>query len=400
MLPVFLRLSGKLVVVVGGGKVATRRSLALLTEGARIHVIAPRVSEDLRALALAHSIELSQRRYREADLVGARLVIAATEDPHTNATVAFDADRRDIWCIRSDAAAASAAWLPAAGTFDEITVGVSASGDPRRAVEVRDAVLDGLERGQLICRRQRTGADRGRVTLVGAGPGAGLITVAGLAALRRADVVVADRLIDPALLIGLGDHVVVIDAGKSPQRHALTQEQINATIVAHAQAGKDVVRLKGGDPFVFGRGGEEVLACRTADIDVDVIPGVSSAVAAPAVAGIPVTHRRVSGAFTVVSAVSEVDLNALAHVGGTLVFLMSVAKLPEIVKSLRAAGLDAGTAVAFVERAYQVGQRSTRTTLAEALVTARDIGLTNPAVIVVGDVVSVLEQHPAAVSRI
>lgn len=398
MLPVFLRLTGKAVLVVGGGTVAARRTLALLTEGALVRVTAPRLNDELAALAAAGSIQWVAREYQEGDVDGSRLVIAATDDAGVNAAVAEAAERVGIWCIRSDAAAASEAWLPASGSFDDISVGICANGDPRRAVEVRDAILTGLEYGDIPAPRHRRGRTAGTVTLVGAGPGVGLITVAGLAALRRADVVVADRLIDPTLLHGLRDDVVVIDAGKSPQRHALRQEEINDVIVEQARAGKAVVRLKGGDPFVFGRGGEEVLACRAAGIAVEVIPGVSSSIAAPAVAGIPVTHRGVSGAFTVVSAVSEVDLDALARVGGTLVFLMGVAKLPEIVSRLRDGGLPSSTPMAFIERAYQAGQRSTRTTLEAALEAAAGIGLTNPAVIVVGDVVSVLEADAQALT--
>ena len=395
MYPLFLDLSGRRMLVVGGGRVATRRVLALLEQDADVHVVAPWASEELQRLALAGALQWHARRYAADDLAGAWLVLAVTDEPAVNAALAAQAEATRVWCVRADDARQSAAWTAAAGRFDDIAIGVSAGGDPRRAVDVRDGLLAHLESGALVAPRRRRAAS-GSVTLVGAGPGEGLITVAGLAALRAADVVVTDRLVDPGLLAQLPEHVEVIDAGKAPHRHALTQEQINATIVEQALQGRAVVRLKGGDPFVFGRGGEEVLACRVAGVAVEVIPGVTSAIAAPALAGIPVTHRGTATQFTVVSAPSHTDFRHLASVGGTLVFLMGVAALPRIAGDLALGGLAADTPVAFVERAYLSGQRVTATRLGEAVAEAAAIGLENPAVIVVGDVVSVLSAVPAA----
>lgn len=389
MFPLFMDLTGRRVVVVGGGHVATRRVLTLLPQDADIVVVAPWASEELQRLELASAIVWERRRYQDGDLANAWLVVAATDHAETNARVAADADAQRVWCVRSDAADASSAWMAASGTFDDITIGVSANGDPRRAVGIRDEVLAQLETGGLHIPRVRPRVG-GHVTLVGAGPGAGLITVAGLAALRAAEVVVTDRLVDRTLLTQLPDSVEIIDAGKAPHRHAMTQDEINACIVEQALAGRNVVRLKGGDPFVFGRGGEEVLACEGAGIPVTVIPGVTSAVAAPAVAGIPVTHRGVSSQFTVVSAPSQDDFAKLAQVGGTLVFLMGVAALPKIVEGLTRGGLDAHTPLAFVERAYLPGQRVTVSSLGAALADAHSVQVENPAVIVVGDVVGAM----------
>lgn len=389
MIPLFMDLADRRVVVVGGGRVATRRVLTLLSQDADVVVIAPWVSEELQRLELASALAWERRRYQNGDLAGAWLAVAATGDPAVNAAVAAEAEDARVWCVRSDEAQASSAWMAASATFDDIAIGVTANGDPRRALNVRDAVLAQLESGALSAPRMRTRED-GRVTLVGAGPGAGLITVAGLAALRAADVVVTDRLVDRSLLAHLPDSVEIIDAGKAPHRHAMTQHEINACIVEHALAGREVVRLKGGDPFVFGRGGEEVLACEAAGIAVTVIPGVTSAVAAPAVAGIPVTHRGISSQFTVVSAPSRDDFAKLAQVGGTLVFLMGVAQLPKIVEGLTRGGLELHTPLAFVESAYLPGQRVTVSTLGAALADAQAVGVENPAVIVVGDVVSAM----------
>lgn len=390
MLPLFMNLTDRRVVVVGGGRVATRRVLALLAEGADLVVIAPWASEELQRLELASSIVWERREYRAGDATGAWLVVAATDDAAVNEAVAAEADGARTWCVRSDAHEQSSAWMAASAGFDDVTVAVSANGDPRRAVAVRDAILEQLETGVLQATRGRE-RDGGHVTLVGAGPGAGLITMAGLAALRAAEVVVSDRLVDRSLLAHLPEGVVVIDAGKSPQRHAMTQDEINACLVEHARAGKNVVRLKGGDSFVFGRGGEEVLACAAAGVGTTVIPGVTSAVAAPAVAGIPLTHRGVASQFTVVSAPSQGDFAKLALVGGTLVFLMGVAQLANITEGLLRGGLDASTPLAFIERAYLPGQRVSVSTLGAALADAHRIQVENPTVIVVGDVVDALQ---------
>lgn len=395
MFPLFLDLADRRVLVVGGGRVATRRVLSLLQQDADVVVVAPWASEELQRLELAQAIRWERRSYKPGDLDGVWLAVAATDVAAVNDSIAADADTARVWCVRSDDAQKSPAWMAATGTFDDISVAVSAGGDPRRALLVRDGVLEQLERGVLESPRRRS-TPGGRVTLVGAGPGAGLITVAGLAALRAADVVVTDRLVDRSLLTHLGDQVEVIDAGKAPHRHALTQEQINATIVEHALAGRNVVRLKGGDPFVFGRGGEEVIACESAGVDVTVIPGVTSAIAAPSIAGIPVTHRGVATQFTVVSAPSHHDFSHLATVGGTLVFLMGVAALPRIVEGLASGGLGPATPLAFIESAYLPGQRVTVSTLGAAIADARNVGVQNPAVIIVGSVVGALQPAPTA----
>jgi uroporphyrin-III C-methyltransferase/precorrin-2 dehydrogenase/sirohydrochlorin ferrochelatase len=388
--PLFVDLAGRRVVVVGGGRVATRRVLTLLQQQAVVHVVSPVLSDQLRALVSMSEITAQHRVWATGDGANAWLVVAATDDPEANAMVAAEATANRIWCVRSDDAEASQAWMAASGSFDDITVAVVAHGDPRRAVNVRDQIVAGLESGIVQAPRARERTD-GRVTLVGAGPGVGLITLAGLNALRSADVVVTDRLVDQGLLEQLPETVEVIDAGKAPHDHVLSQEQINQTLVEHARAGRHVVRLKGGDPFVFGRGGEEVIACERAGVRVDVIPGVTSAIAAPAVAGIPVTHRGVATHFTVVSAASLDDFTPLASVGGTLVFLMGVAQLPSIVEGLVQGGMKSITPLAFIERAYLPGQRVTVSNLGAALQDAAACEVKNPAVIVVGDVVGVLE---------
>ncbi len=235
--------------------------------------------------------------------------------------------------------------------------------------------------------------DEGIVYLVGAGPGdPDLITVRGLRCLRRADVVVYDRLANPALLDEAPPWAELIFAGKAPGNHALSQEQINALLVERAQGGQVVVRLKGGDPFVFGRGGEEALACAAAGVAWEVVPGISSAIGVPARAGIPVTHRGVASSFAVVSAHGcgdhdTTDWHALASVE-TLVVLMGVERLGYVVARLREQGRAASTPVAIIERGTLPDERVLVGTLDSIVGQARTAAVRSPATIVIGEVVS------------
>jgi uroporphyrin-III C-methyltransferase/precorrin-2 dehydrogenase/sirohydrochlorin ferrochelatase len=268
-----------------------------------------------------------------------------------------------------------------------VTVAVTAGGDPRRAQKLREAISVALDTGELPLRHHRPAAT-GHVALVGGGPGdPGLITTRGRRLLAEADVVVVDRLAPRALLDGLDVDVVVVDVGKAAGNHTVPQEQINDLLVEHARAGRRVVRLKGGDPFVLGRGGEEALACVAAGVDVEVVPGVTSAVAVPAAAGIPVTHRGRSRQVTVASGHEGLDWASLAGLDGTLVLLMGVSGLAEAAAALVAHGKPAATPVAIVESGFSPEQRTTVGTLATIADLARARDVRPPAVIVVGDVV-------------
>jgi uroporphyrin-III C-methyltransferase/precorrin-2 dehydrogenase/sirohydrochlorin ferrochelatase len=281
---------------------------------------------------------------------------------------------------------------------DGVTVAVNGGDDPRRAVALRDAIAAALDVGELPTRRiRRTGG--GSVALVGGGPGdPALITVRGRQLLADADVVVVDRLAPRELLDTLADDVEVIDCGKSPHRQNLTQDEINKVLVERASAGKRVVRLKGGDPFVFGRGGEEWLACVAAGVPVSIVPGLSSVVAGPAAAGIPLTHRGLAADFTVVSghldpgrpADQGIDWPGLAAHAGTLVLLMAMDRLDLITAQLIEHGRSGSTPAAVVHRATLPGQRVLRAPLAEIAEIAAREGIGAPAVVVVGDVVDVL----------
>jgi uroporphyrin-III C-methyltransferase/precorrin-2 dehydrogenase/sirohydrochlorin ferrochelatase len=408
--PLALDLAGRPVVVVGGGQVALRRTRALAEAGAAVTVIAPGLHPQLTDLSQklcaqrppaspsAPSLRLLQRAYRAGDLAGAWLVHAATDDPAVNAAVAAEAEAERIWCVRADDAGASAASTPAVTRHGEVTVAVTASGDPRRSQALRAAIATALATGSLPLRHRRAGAV-GSVALIGGGSGAaGLITVLGRRLLAEADVVVVDKLAPRALLAELDPDVEVIDAGKAPHAHNLTQQEINELIVARARAGQRVVRLKGGDPFVFGRGGEEALACVRAGVPFSVVPGVTSAVAVPAYAGIPVTHRGVTQDFAVVSAHLDpsqpgatVDWESLARGPGTLVLLMGVAHLAEISAELIKRGRDAATPVAVIRDGTMPSQDVLTSTLGQVADDADRAGVRPPAVVVIGEVVRLRE---------
>jgi uroporphyrin-III C-methyltransferase len=235
----------------------------------------------------------------------------------------------------------------------------------------------------------------GKVYIVGGGPGdPGLITVKGLAALRRADVVLYDRLASSELLDEVPAHAERIDVGKEPKRHRRSQAEINSLLVEKAREGKTVVRLKGGDPFVFGRGGEECQALAEAGISYEVIPGISSAIAVPAYAGIPVTQRGVTTAFTVVAghtggSDSDIDWNAISRMG-TIVFLMGVEHLQEIVMQLLAHGRSSDTPAALIQEGTTQNQIVVSAELGN--IVEKSQGVHPPAVLIVGEVVRLHEQ--------
>ena len=395
--PVGLRLVGRRVVVVGGGQVAHRRVAGLLEARARVTVVSPDLTPALEALVAPGAVTWHPRGYVAGDLSGAWYAVAATNDPSVNAAVAAEAEAARVFCARADDRSASSVWTPAVGRQGDLVVGVHGGGDPQRAVGVRDAVLAGLTDGSIADRASRAPAGApGSVVLVGGGPGdPGLVTVRGRQAVASADVVVADHLAPQGLLASLPVGVEVIDASKLPRGRSMAQEQINDLLVSRAREGKRVVRLKGGDPFVFGRGYEELEACAAAGVPVEVVPGVTSAIGVPGLAGVPVTHRGLTHEFVVVSGhvppghpASLVDWPALGRLRGTVVVLMGVDTAPAIAASLVEHGRPAGTPVAVVSDGATPAQRVLRTTLDGLARTIADEGVRPPAVWVVGDVVA------------
>jgi uroporphyrin-III C-methyltransferase/precorrin-2 dehydrogenase/sirohydrochlorin ferrochelatase len=396
--PSGLRLSGRRVVVVGGGHVAQRRIPALLAAGARVVVVSPSVTPALESQVHAGDLTWVRRGFVDGDLAETWYVIAATDDPAVNEQVGKAAEAERVFCVRSDDGSSATAWTPASGRYDGLTVAVLGRREPRRTAAVRDAIVTGLHEGTIAASERRRSVPG--VTLVGGGPGdPELISVAGRKALMEADVVVADRLAPRELLGDLPATTEVVDVAKLPRGRSARQEEINRLIVDRALAGQRVARFKGGDSFVFGRGFEEVEACRAAGVAVQVIPGLSSPLAVPAVAGIPVTHRHVAHDFTVISGhvppghpESLVDWDAVARLRGTLLLMMAVENAPAIADALVAAGRAGETPVAVVCDGSMPGERTVLTTLGGLGADLDRHGVRPPAIIVAGDVVALA--HP------
>jgi uroporphyrin-III C-methyltransferase/precorrin-2 dehydrogenase/sirohydrochlorin ferrochelatase len=384
-----LRLNGKRVVVVGGGSVAQRRIPLLLANEADVHVITRAATPAVEAM---ERITLVLRDFRDGDLEGAWYAIAATNEPEVNEAIVAEAERLRIFCVRADIARDGTAVTPASLEYDGLSVGVLAGGEHRRSAAIRSAIHEALQQGVIVA--DAPGSQHTGVALVGGGPAdPELITVRGRRLLAQADVVVADRLAPQELLAELPPHVEVIDAAKIPYGRSMAQDAINAVLIDRAKAGKFVVRLKGGDPYVFARGHEELLACADAGIPVTVVPGVTSAIAVPAMAGVPVTHRGVTHEFVVVSGhvapghpESLVNWDALAALSGTIVLLMAVERIELFAKVLLEGGRPAETPVLVVQHGTTAAQRTLRTTLADAPEHIRADGIRPPAIIVIGAV--------------
>ena len=383
--PIGLRLAGRKVVVVGGGAVGTRRVRGLMEVGARVVVISPVVTEELSRLADAGEIEWFDRAYETGDLEGAWLVHSATGVAAVDVQVSADADAAQILTVNAAEAEKSTAWVPAIARDGALTVAAFGGGEPRRATALRDQIVSSVFNNAPQV--------AGTVALIGGGPGdPELVTLRAKKLLAGADVVVYDRLSPFQLVEELSPRaaagsVNLIDVGKAPDNHPVPQDEINAILVREAKAGKRVVRLKGGDPYVFGRGGEELIACAEAGIEVEVVSGISSSISVPAIAGIPVTHRGVATSFTVITG-HEAVRNLPGGRDHTVVILMGVSTLAESAAALAAEGRGADCPVAIIEDGFGPNQRVTIATLGTIASIAEATGVKAPAVIVIGDVVS------------
>lgn len=439
--PLFVDLKGKPVLVVGGGPVALRKVKKLLPYGPRITVVAPACLPELTALP---GVTVCPRAFHRRDLrPRPALVLTATDDPAQNKKIAALCRRRDILVNVADAPDHCTFLFPALVRRGKFSAGISTGGaSPSAAAHFKnelegllpaelEAILDWLEaqrpgvkaqvppekRGEVFHRlwetslqkgktltreeaeacRAGAGSSTGRVDLVGAGCGkADLITRRGWDLLRRCEAVVYDDLIDPALLDAVPESAPRIYAGKRAGKHAMKQEEINQTLVQLAQEGKRVVRLKGGDPFLFGRGGEEAMALHAAGIPWDVTPGIPSPLGIPAEAGIPVTQRGLSRSLHIVTAHTSdtpdglpEDLEQLAALSGTLVFLMGLRQLPRLTQRLMEAGKAPETPAAVLSGGNSPHPVQVRAPLSRLAQAAKEANAQPPAILLVGDVAGV-----------
>ena len=449
MYPIMLDLRGCRCLLVGAGQVAHRKLLHLLSEGAVVTVVAPTVIEPVARLAAENKVTLFERRFVGPDVEHCQLVLAATSDRVVNERVAAAARGRSIWVNIADVPDLCDFYLPSVVRRGDLQLAIASGGGApfairrlreilerrlgpawsdwiaaakrfRKRVQARglpaaeaDACYDRFVAGTVdqsaltarpptereeaewtLPRVERAPETVGQVSLVGAGPGnPGLLTVEGLRRLRGADAVVYDRLSIPAIPLDLPDTVEFHAVGKEAGNHPVPQEEINALLLSLAREGKRVVRLKGGDPFVFARGGEEVLVLRQAGIPCEVIPGVTAGIAVPAAAGIPMTFRGEAVRLTFVAAheggTPRVRWDLLAQdTAATLVGYMGVSTLPQVSAALIAAGMSATTPAAVIEQGTLPRQRSVRAPLAELAAAAKRAGIKPPAIFVIGQVVA------------
>jgi uroporphyrin-III C-methyltransferase / precorrin-2 dehydrogenase / sirohydrochlorin ferrochelatase len=452
--PIFLRLAGEPVVVIGGGEVAARKTELLLRTSAKVTVVAPVLIASLAEKAAAGLITHIAAEFQTEHLEGVRLAIAATDKRSVNAWVAHQAERRKIPVNVVDDRELSRFIMPAIVDRSPVVVAIGSSGDapvltrrlrerlesflPQRlgalaklagklrpVIKARIAnagtrrrfwenffdgtvaadVLAGREQaeGEAVERRVQeslttisTARLAGEVALVGAGPGdPELLTLRALRALQNADVVLYDRLVSAEVLDLARRDAERIYVGKAVGDAHVSQDDINTMLVKLAQAGKRVCRLKGGDPFIFGRGGEELEALAAAGIRFEVVPGITAAAGCAAYAGIPLTHRDHAQALTFVtghckgeidSIASAIDWAALAREGQTTVFYMGLSQLESIVARLEAHGVPKQRAAAVIEQGTRVTQRVVTGTLADLAQKVRDAGIQSPALLIVGEV--------------
>lgn len=430
--PFFTELSGREGLIVGGGTVALRKIRKLLPFGPRLTVVAPEIQPQIREIS---GLTLLERPFQPEDMKNnLAFVIAATDDSEENHAIAAACRERKIPVNVVDDPKACTFLFPALVHRGKLTVGISTGGaSPTAAVRLKEEIGDLLPEGygeildfleekrpevkKLVPEKKHAGTmkrlceeclkqggplteedylqilrdtkDRkGKVALVGAGCGkADLLTLRAMRLLRSCDAVVYDDLIDPEILGMAPESARRIYMGKRSGVHSASQEEISRTLVELGREGLNVVRLKGGDPFVFGRGGEEALALKEAGIPVTVVPGISSAIAIPGEAGIPVTHRRLSREVHIITAHTADEggnYGRYSALEGTLVFLMGLSRLEAIASQLIAGGKSPETPAAVISGGNAPIRQTVRGTLGDIAVRAKDVRA--PAVIVVGDV--------------
>jgi uroporphyrin-III C-methyltransferase/precorrin-2 dehydrogenase/sirohydrochlorin ferrochelatase len=446
--PVTLQLQGRPCTVLGGGPLAVEKARGLIGAGARVTVVTANPDPALETLAAGGAIQLIPRDYTPGDLAGSFLAIDASADEDTNRHSFAEAEERGVLINIVDRPERCHFHAPALVRRGPLNVAVSTGGESpflagalrarlerivgeewgpftvlvggvrrrlrqrgvpieeqnrvyRRLLrsEVRDLLREGREadaRYAAAAIETSAGQPRpGRVALVGAGPGdPGLLTVAARELLAEADAVFHDALVDPRTLALCGPHTRLVDAGKRGGRASADQAWITARLIEAARAGEDVVRLKGGDPFLFGRGGEELAALRRAGLEVMVVPGVSAALAAPAAAGIPVTLRGVASSLAILTGSnrdgsSPLSLERIATAVDTLVVLMPLGNLERVCARLVAA-VGPDRPAALVSSATLPEQEVLRAPIGRLVGLAHEAGSASPATLVVGEVVDAM----------
>jgi uroporphyrin-III C-methyltransferase / precorrin-2 dehydrogenase / sirohydrochlorin ferrochelatase len=451
--PLFFNLDGQNVLVVGGGEVALRKVTLLERSGAVITLVAPDIVPELRERADAGTITLHAREFAPEDLQGARLVIVATSRRAINRWIAKLSESLNIPVNVVDDGEASRFIVPAIVDRDPVLIAVSTAGtSPVLARRVRERLEAGIPKrlGQLalwLCGLRRSSAERlrdtrerrrffealvdgpaarrfiegdtqgaeriarrlleststapratGAVSLVGAGPGdPELLTLKALRALQDADIIFHDRLVSPAILDLARRDATRVCVGKSGGGESTSQQEINELLIKHAREGARVVRLKGGDPFIFGRGGEELEALAQAAIDFTVVPGITAASGCAAYAGIPLTHRDFAHSVTFVTGHAdrsgrEPDWRSLTQPGTTTVFYMGLARLNHIVAKLMEHGASSTLPAALVAHGTLSKQRVVKATLGNVLSAAAAAPLGSPTLLIVGEVVALSEK--------
>lgn len=415
--PIFVDLTGQPVVVFGGGTVAERKIEILIQSGARVRVVSPELTDLVARWAETGRIDVERRGYQAGDLAGARLAYAATSDARVNEAIRDEARREGIWLNVVDQPGLCDFITPALVRRGDLTIAVSTNGRvPGLSKQIRQELEQryGPEYADTVERlgeeRDRARAARassaGTVYLVGAGPGdPELLTVKGRRLLESADTVVYDALVDPRLLDLCRPTTARVFVGKRDSRHSLPQAEINDRLIDEARAGRVVVRLKGGDPFIFGRGGEEAEALGQAGIPYEVVPGVSAGVAVPAYSGIPLTHRDFTSEVVFLTghscagSPSTVDWDRYAKSSASLVIFMGLHNLKAIARELVERGRDPECPVAVIENGTTEAQRTIVAPLARIAEEAEAAAVRPPALIVVGEVVGLREKlnwfHPS-----
>ncbi|HEX4050942.1 MAG TPA: siroheme synthase CysG [Steroidobacteraceae bacterium] len=463
-LPVFLDLAGRRVLLVGGGEVALRKAALLLEAHAVVRIVAPALHPELARLRDEGQLEHLERGFAPEQLEDTAFVIAATDHPEVNRAVAAAAHARGLFANVVDDAQAGSAILPAIVDRSPVILAISTGGhsptlarrlrgqleallperlgalaqflgrwrervrvalpDAGRRMRFWESVLEGKLASQVLAGEEgaaeaqmpaefaseaqaarEAAATRGEVYLIGAGPGdPDLLTLRAQQLLQQADVVLYDRLVSERILSRARREALRVFVGKQSGRHRVTQERIHALMLEYAQRGLRVARLKGGDPFVFGRGGEEMQVLRAAGVPVTVVPGITAALGAAAAAGLSLTQRGLSQAITLVTAMGEgaeaLDWRALAAPLQTVVFYMGVAQLGRIVEHLIAHGAPESRPVAIVEQATLPSQRLLVGTLATIAGEASAAGIGAPALLIVGEVAAQACQRRASVESL